>query len=58
MKNAGPHLFSLISQRVQKPYLSSRMLVQLVKVEPQQVEVRLRGGRDPTVTCHALNAND
>ena len=37
--------------------LSSRMIVQPVKVEPQLVEVRLRFGRDPTVTCQALNAN-
>ena len=37
--------------------LSSKMIVQPVKVEPQLVEVRLRFGRDPTVTCQALNAN-
>ena len=36
---------------MQKPFLSSRMLVQSVNVEPQPVEVRSRGSQGPTVTC-------
>ena len=37
------NLFSSIGRMVQKPSLSSRTLVQLVKVEPQPVEVQSRG---------------
>ena len=45
------NLFSSTGQGVQKPFFSSKTLVQLI-------EVWSRGGQDPTVTCQALNAND
>ena len=51
-------LFRSIGQGVQKHSLSSRTLVQLVKIEPQLVEGQSRGDRGPTITYHALNAND
>ena len=37
------NLFSSTGRMVQKPSFSSRTLVQLVKVEPQPVEVQSRG---------------
>ena len=43
-------LFNSTDRGVQKPSLFSKMLV-------QPVERRSRGGRGPTVICHALNAN-
>ena len=38
-------LFISTSRNVQKPSLSSRILVQLVKVEPQPVEVQSKFGQ-------------
>ena len=43
-------ILCLTGWRVQKPSLSSTMLIQPVKVWS-------RGGQGPTITCHALNAN-
>ena len=58
-------LFSSTDQRVQTPFLSSRTVVQPVKIEPQPVEVEpqsvkvwSRGGQGPMVTCQTLHAND
>ena len=58
-------LFSSTDRRVQTPSLSSRMVVQPVKIEPQLIEVEpqlvkvwSRGGQGPMVTCQALHAND
>ena len=44
-------LFNLTGQGMQKPSLSSRMLV-------QSIENWSRGGWGPTITCQILNAND
>ena len=49
-------LFNSTSRMVQKPSLSSKTFVQLVKVEPQPVEVRLRGSQGQR-WCQALNVN-
>ena len=58
-------LFSSTDRMVQTPSLSSRMVVQPVKIEPQPVEVEpqsvkvwSRGGQGPMVTCQTLHAND
>ena len=40
-----------------KNFLSSRTIVQPVKVKPQSIEVRSRSGRGLMVTCQALNDN-
>ena len=41
------NLFSSIDQGVQKPYFSSRTLVQPVKIEPQPIEIRSRSDWGP-----------
>ena len=46
------NLFSSTDRKVQKPSLSSRMVIQPVKVEPQPIEVRLRSnGHLPSIKC-------
>ena len=49
-------LFSLLGWKVQKPYLSSRMLIRSIKVELHPVEYQSRGSQGPMVTYHTLNA--
>ena len=57
-------LFNFTGWKVQKHFLSSKTIVQSVKVEPQSIEVEpqsveiwSKGGRGPTVTYQALNTN-
>ena len=57
-------LFSSTDRRVQTPFLSSRTVVQPVKVwtvigrlPPQPVKVWIVTSRGPMITCQTLNAN-
>ena len=52
------NMFNSISWKMQKPSLSSRMLVQPIEIEPHPIEYRSNNGRGSTVTFNVLNAND
>ena len=52
------NMFNSIGWKVQKPSLSSGMLVQPIEIEPHPIEYQSNNGRGSTVTFNVLNAND